>query len=642
MPACYQRSMSASPSSPSPAALLDTIHRLIEAALQQEQAHAARIAALPPSRQASARNLLHYLAVRQVDLRPLQLQLAQLGLSSLGSLETHVLAALETVAARLEDMLGQPHTPRPAPCCSHRQGAQRLQDNAAALLNPPRPQRDVRIMVTLASEAAQDVQGLRDLVDAGMDVARINCAHDETVLWQRMAALVRATPGAQGKAPLVQIDLAGPKSRTGSLQPQGRVLHLRPRRNLRGHVIEAARLGLWIGTGPVPQTNDTQAVLLADDLHPAPPANPPQALLLQLTDTRGRERHGTLVARDGDLLQFAFERSAYLEDGMAFTLQTADAPLCAGSFRGIAEVPGELRLFVGDPLLLLREDRPGHPGIRSAQGAFTTPPQVHCTLASAFTSARAGQSVWLDDGRIGAVIEACLPDSMRLRITHAAPNGSKFKAEKGINFPDTTFDTPALTDKDRADLTAMAAHVDLVALSFLRCPQDVATLRVQLAALGRDDAGIVLKIENRQAFAQLPAILLDALSHPRVGVMVARGDLAVELGFERLSEAQEQILWLCEAAHLPVIWATQILDTLARSGQPSRPEVTDAAMSIRAECAMLNKGPHIVDAVRFLSGVLGRMEGHYAKRMALRRPLSIAGPRLTPAPSADAVPPSKH
>jgi pyruvate kinase len=107
--------------------------------------------------------------------------------------------------------------------------------------------------------------------------------------------------------------------------------------------------------------------------------------------------------------------------------------------------------------------------------------------------------------------------------------------------------------------------------------------------------------------------------------MVARGDLAVELGFERLSEAQEEILWMCEAAHLPVIWATQILDTMARSGQPSRPEVSDAALSIRAECAMLNKGPHIIEAVRFLSGVLERMEGHYAKRMTLRRPLSIAG-----------------
>ncbi|MFZ5514869.1 MAG: pyruvate kinase, partial [Pseudomonadota bacterium] len=159
---------------------------------------------------------------------------------------------------------------------------------------------------------------------------------------------------------------------------------------------------------------------------------------------------------------------------------------------------------------------------------------------------------------------------------------------------------------------------------FLRTPGDVIDLQKQLERLGASQLGIVLKIENRQAFENLPSILLAGLRSPRLGVMVARGDLAVEMGFERLSEVQEEILWLCEAAHVPVIWATQILESLAKNGAPSRPEVTDAAMSIRAECAMLNKGPHIIEAVRFLSGVLSRMEGHYSKRMAMRRRLAIA------------------
>jgi pyruvate kinase len=106
--------------------------------------------------------------------------------------------------------------------------------------------------------------------------------------------------------------------------------------------------------------------------------------------------------------------------------------------------------------------------------------------------------------------------------------------------------------------------------------------------------------------------------------MVARGDLAVEVGFERLSEVQEEILWICEAAHVPVIWATQILEGLAKKGAPSRAEVTDAAMSQRAECAMLNKGPHIEETTRFLSGILSRMGAHSRKRRATLRRLSIA------------------
>jgi len=137
--------------------------------------------------------------------------------------------------------------------------------------------------------------------------------------------------------------------------------------------------------------------------------------------------------------------------------------------------------------------------------------------------------------------------------------------------------------------------------------------------------GVVLKIENRQAFENLPRILLAGLRHGRpLGVMIARGDLAVELGFERLSEVQQEILWLCEAAHIPVIWATQILESMAKKGVPSRAEVTDAAMAVVAECVMLNKGPYIVETVVMLRDILARMDQHYHKRRATLRPLSVA------------------
>jgi pyruvate kinase len=164
----------------------------------------------------------------------------------------------------------------------------------------------------------------------------------------------------------------------------------------------------------------------------------------------------------------------------------------------------------------------------------------------------------------------------------------------------------------------------MVALSFVRGPQDVECLHDELYRLGANHLGIVLKIENRQAFENLPHILLASLRSPPVGVMIARGDLAVEVGFERLSEVQQEILWLCEAAHVPVIWATQILEGMAKKGSPSRAEVSDAAMSILAECAMLNKGPNIVETVRFLNGIIGRMDEHFAKQQPTLRRLSVA------------------
>ena len=111
--------------------------------------------------------------------------------------------------------------------------------------------------------------------------------------------------------------------------------------------------------------------------------------------------------------------------------------------------------------------------------------------------------------------------------------------------------------------------------------------------------GVVLKIETAWAFQNLPPLLLTAMQRPRIGVMIARATwpwhaaTAVACGYERMAELQEEIMWLCEAAHVPVIWATQVLEHLTKFGHSSRAEISDAAMSERAECVMLNKGPSI-------------------------------------------------
>jgi pyruvate kinase len=115
-------------------------------------------------------------------------------------------------------------------------------------------------------------------------------------------------------------------------------------------------------------------------------------------------------------------------------------------------------------------------------------------------------------------------------------------------------------------------------------------------------------------------------SYP-AAVMIARGDLAVECGWERLAELQEEILWFCEAAQMPVMWATQVLEQKAKKGQASRAEISDAAMSQRADCVMLNKGPHILAAIRMLDNILRRMQKHQFKKTARMRQLRISGNR---------------
>ena len=209
-------------------------------------------------------------------------------------------------------------------------------------------------------------------------------------------------------------------------------------------------------------------------------------------------------------------------------------------------------------------------------------------------------------------------------ITQARADGGRLRSGKGVNFPDTDLRIGALTPKDLEDLPFIAKHADLVGYSFVRHADDIVALQQHLATLDASRVGIVLKIETRHAFTELPKLLLACMRGGRFGVMIARGDLAVECGFERMAEVQEEILWICEAAHTPVIWATQVLESLAKTGMPSRAEVTDAAMSERAECVMLNKGPFVCDAVRTLDNILRRMQAHQAKKRAMLRPLHVA------------------
>ena len=610
--------------------LLQQLRSLREECLHLEQNKAATLAQVSPEFAASSRNFLHYLAIRQHDIRALQYELAALGLSSLGVLEAHVMASLNAVIARLEDVRGESNTPSPMPPVDFASGMNTLQNHADALLGSAQAERDVRVMVTLPSEAADDADLIAELIEHGMDIARINCAHDDAAAWQRMAQHVRAAAAKQGKTCLVQIDLAGPKSRTGALRTLGHILKLKPSRNARGLTQDEALL--WLNPAEAP-LSFAQSTLFKAGESPSELRFQGKGLSalregeqLELHDARGRLRKARVLRANAQGCVLAFDSATLIEDGTELRGSQTQHKL-RGTLHGAPEIQEELRLCIGDTLILTREDIPGQAARFDDDGTLLEAAHLHCTLAAAFDDAKLGQAVWLDDGRIGALIERMDADTMHLRITHALPEGTKLKAEKGINFPDTVFHLPALTEKDAQDLAAMHAHCDLVAYSFVREVADVHLLQTKFAEHKAEHLGMVLKIENRQAFENLPSLLLAGMRSHKFGVMVARGDLAVEMGFERLSEVQEEIIWLCEAAHVPVIWATQILESMAKSGAPSRPEVTDAAIGIRAECVMLNKGPHIVSALDFLIRVLTRMEGHYSKRMATLRKLSIAGGR---------------
>ena len=249
---------------------------------------------------------------------------------------------------------------------------------------------------------------------------------------------------------------------------------------------------------------------------------------------------------------------------------------------------------------------------------------IECTLPDALNIAAAGHRVFVDDGKLCMRIERREPFGLLGRVTAAPANGLRLKPEKGLNFPDTPLTIPALTAKDLSDLDFIAAQADGIEFSFVQSVADVEMLQAALAERRPNDwrqLSLVLKIETPEAVANLPDIVVQAAGRQPTAIMIARGDLAVEIGFARLAEMQEEILWIGEAAHVPVIWATQVLEHLVKKGTPSRGEMTDAAMAARAECVMLNKGPYLFKAITELDTLLSRMGDHQHKKTPQLRPL---------------------
>jgi len=580
-----------------------------------------------PTQLKSARNLLHYLALRRTDLRPLQARLTALGLSSLGRSEAHVMATVDAVL-RILHALAQKPWPRlwePGPV-GFDEGRAVLKKRTLELLGPKVPNRWVRIMVTMPSEAAQSPELVRRLLESGMNCMRVNCAHDDPAAWRAMVRHLRAAERQTGLTCRVLFDLGGPKLRTGPLLPGPRVLKWRPERDAMGKVMTPARIWLTPANRPQAPPDSAAAIL------PLPQAwlrKSRAGDVIRFVDTRASPREIKVTSVHGDSRWAECRKTAYVQTGTQFELDPAATP--SGTRRrsrarlGILPARDEpILLQLNDTLVLTRQLNPGHGAVRNKGGTVKLPAQIACAVAEVFDDVKPGEPVWLDDGKIGGVIKTVGRNHLELRVTHARPGGEKLRADKGINFPESTLRLPSLSKEDLRNLPEVARRADLVGYSFVQTGRDVEVFHRQLKRLHRSGRGVILKIETRTAFEHLPELLLAAMRSPSVGVMIARGDLAVECGYERMAELQEEILWVCEAAHVPVIWATQVLEKLSRAGLPTRAEVTDAAMGVRAECVMLNKGPEMVSAVRALDNILRRMQAHQNKKQSMLRSLRVA------------------
>ncbi|MGK7923845.1 MAG: pyruvate kinase, partial [Spirulina sp.] len=249
---------------------------------------------------------------------------------------------------------------------------------------------------------------------------------------------------------------------------------------------------------------------------------------------------------------------------------------------------------------------------------------VSCNREIAFVSYKrltdevpAGATILLDDGKVEMVVENVDRENKQLHCRVVV--AGKLSNNKGVNFPNVSLSVSALTEKDRKDLMfGLDRGVDWVALSFVQRPQDILEIKELIASAGKS-VPVVAKIEKHEAIEQMEAIL--SLCD---GVMVARGDLGVELPAEQVPMLQKRLIAMANQLGIPVITATQMLDSMVNSPRPTRAEVSDVANAILdgTDAVMLSNetavGNYPVEAVATMAKIANCVEPQMLRDRAVK------------------------
>ncbi|KAJ0113761.1 hypothetical protein Patl1_03449 [Pistacia atlantica] len=443
-----------------------------------------------------------------------------------------------------------------------------------------------QVMVTIGQEATESDTLIGDVLKAGASIIRINCAHGNPSVWSEIIRRVKRTSQMLEMPCRILMDLAGPKICTGSLKPGPCVTKISPKKNATGNVMFPAQVWLsYKGSDPPPPPShlSPDAALFIDDQRFLSELK--EGDTLKFYDARGKKRTLKITRQfhvfSGTGFVAECTRTAYVQSGTELYTKGKKGRLLAGK---VVDVPAKekfIRLRVGDLLVISRDSSLEQEDLSGpANGAHRTT----CSSGYLFDSVKPGEPIAFDDGKIWGVIQGASNSEIVVFISRAGLRGTKLGSEKSINIQESNIRFEGLTTKDLMDLEFVALHADMVGVSFVRDISDNVVLHQGIGETETSEPGYEIIKSS--------------------GVMIVRGDLAVECGWERLADTQEEILSICGAAHVPVIWATQVLESLVKSGVPTRAEITDVVNGRRASCVMLNKGKYIVEAVSTLDTIL--------------------------------------
>jgi len=582
--------------------LLDELKALKKALLNNRNA---------ASKELVENNLNDYVTLRSFDLTLLQDELTSMGLSSLGRSQTCVMSSIHQNIKVLEKILDQKSHSDKNSYLDFKDAKKIFKEHTKIFGKKYDDTLNTKIMVTLPSEAAHSDELIKNLLDEGVSLLRINTAHDTPHVWSQMAFHIKEYNRKKKGDAKIYVDLAGPKNRTGEFQKvlipfkigskkSAQEVDILPRGD-KNSATQKASIDM--------QGNSLNASLVVDD---AFYKHCLKYNKIKIEDNSRDNIHTFKLYRDKQRLYFIPDRKILIDQD---THLHSPKRKHSSSLHNFIYLDEEIRVFQHDEIILTHQDILGHKTFSYKQKEYAA--IVACSNAEIFQYVNEGDSIFIDDGKIGAIVTQKLDIGVELKVISAKANGTLLKAQKGINFPNTNMDIPAITDEDRDNLGEVIEFADFIGISFTQSAKDIQIIQEILNQAGKKKIAIVPKIETKLGVKNLPQILSQLIKRENFALMIARGDLAIEVGFDNLPYIQEEIFDICESALVPVIYATQILEGQMKKNLPTRAEVTDAAFAQRADCIMLNKGPYVVDTVIILKKILHSMHKLFQKNRQL-------------------------
>jgi len=483
-------------------------------------------------------------------LTALQNELTSIGLSSLGRAQNCVINSINQDIFILSKLLNKEYvqTQGDREALNFEEANEIMLENAT-LFGKKHSTFKTRVMVTLPSLTPQTPQLIKELISNGTSVLRINTAHDNASAWKEMAQIIKDENQAQQKQTKIYVDLAGPKIRTTQIKKL-----FTPFKIGSWRVPELVEILPQSHSGAVTRASYKEldgtiheaSLVVSDEVY----AHALNASHIKIDDFERETIQKFDLIKQGDRIFAKAKKKITVYEHSNLKIVTKHHKYVSAIYN-LDFQPQKIRLFKKNRIIITFKDILGCQNYQYNDSEYNA--IIGCTNKEIFDYVKIDDAIFIDDGKIGCIVREINDIGLVCEIIIAKDKGTVLKEEKGINFPNSDLKLDAITPSDEEHFEEIVDFVDIIGISFAQTSEDIEKLKSMLTNKGKLDVAIAPKIETKAGIKNLPQILTSLLDWKKYALMIARGDLAIEVGFDNLPYIQEEIYGICEAAHIPVI-----------------------------------------------------------------------------------------